>query len=104
MKHLLPQTMFFFYENPPGHPEIEMSSWVPKEIQDKFGLLKQYYAMDGNVPGGNILILDESRMDEIVKEMESHGFHCIRNDSLIEEAYGTSFNPEDFPVLSGEDE
>jgi hypothetical protein len=32
------------------NPEIEMTAWVPEEIQEKFGKHTRYYASDGNVP------------------------------------------------------
>ncbi len=82
-------------ESQPGNPEIEMSHWVPGDIQEKYGRLTQYYAEDGNVPSGKILELDEKKMNEIIHALEIKGFRCRRDDALIEAAYGSLINRED---------
>jgi hypothetical protein len=79
------------------HPEIEMSTWVPADIQETFGKQTSYYAMDGNVPGGNILVLDEERMEDIIAALESQGYSCNRNDEQVSTVFGPDFNPDDYP-------
>jgi len=86
----------FGYDNLPGQPEIEMSTWIPDEIQEKFGRRFRYLAMDMNVPGGEGLELDESRLDEIVKALEASGFECRRDDDLILAATTSDFDPDEF--------
>ncbi len=80
----------------PGHPEIEMADWMPEDIQNKFGRRVKYNAMDMNVPSGDVLELDESRMEEIVEALESFGFDCRRDDELIIAATIIDFDPEDY--------
>jgi len=89
----------FYYESPEAlmHPEIEMSEWVPKEIQEKYGQLSRYYAMDGNVPKGQILNLDEDRMVEIVAALEEHGYVCRRDDDQVDAYFQPAFDPFEFP-------
>jgi len=89
-------------ESHPGSPDMEMSSWIPQEIQTKFGRRSCYYAMDGNVPGGEVLELDNKRTEEIIHAMEEMGYHCRMDDALIENAYGSSFNPDEYPQAFGE--
>ena len=71
-----------------ANPEIEMSSWVPKEIQGKYGSLSRYYSMDGNAPSGNILSFDEAKLKELVKDFEERGFVCRKDDGLVSLACG----------------
>jgi len=89
----------FYYESPEAlmYPEIEMSEWVPKEIQEKYGQLSRYNAMDGNVPRGQILNLDEDRMVEIVAALEEHGYTCRRDDDQVDFYFQPAFDPNEFP-------
>jgi hypothetical protein len=86
----------FTYDNPPGHPEIEMTAWMPDEIQEKFARRFKYYAMDGNAPGGEALELDKTKLDKILQIMEKEGFDCRRDDELITAATTCDFNPDDY--------
>ena len=93
------------YEELPANPEIEMTEWMPEEIQQKFGRKMRYYAMDMNVLRGEILVLEEKQMDEIVAELEKHGFVCKRNDDLLMAGTTLDFDPDDYPwVDEDEDE
>lgn len=86
-----------------AHPEIEMSEWMPAEIQQKYGRRMPYYAMDMNVPGGDMLVLDEAKIDEIAAALENLGYICRRDDELLIAATTLDFNPEDYPdVEEGE--
>lgn len=87
-----------------AYPEIEMSSWIPVEIQNKYGRKLQYYAMDGNVPAGDILELDEEKMDNIVAELESFGYTCRRDEELIYAAIVLDFDPDDYPYVDEEED
>ena len=77
----------------PGFPEIEMSGWVPAEIQQQYGQTYRYHAMDANVPAGLVLELDENRVDEIIQALEEKGYHCRQDDDLIDAACGSDFDP-----------
>ena len=87
----------FYYDALPAHPEIEMTEWMPAEIQQKYGQLTSYASMDMNVPSGNILVLDEEKVDEIAEALNASGYHCIRDDALILAAVTLDFEPEDYP-------
>ncbi len=89
----------------PAYPEIEMSVWMPKEIQEKFGRKMRYTAMDMSVPGDDILVLEETQMDKIVTELEKHGYFCKRDDDLLLAGTTLDFDPDDYPwVDEDEDE
>ncbi len=88
----------------PAYPEIEMSSWIPVEIQNKYGRKLQYYAMDGNVPAGDILELDEEKVDNIVAELESFGYTCRRDEKLIYAAIILDYDPDDYPYVDEEED
>lgn len=83
----------------PFYPEIEMSAWIPNYIQKKFGKTLCYAAMDMNVPKGDILVLDEKQMAEIVSELEKVGYKCLRDDDLLMAATTLDFDPDDYPEL-----
>ncbi len=91
------------YDVLPANPEIEMSEWMPKEIQEKFGYKMHYAGMDMNVPGGEILVLDEKRLDEIVTELEKLGYKCKRDDNLLMAGTTLDFDPDDYPEAPEED-
>ncbi|MEI6291036.1 MAG: hypothetical protein WCP19_11445, partial [Chloroflexota bacterium] len=91
-------------ETQPAFPEIEMSSWVPQDIQDKYGKITHYYLCSGLAPKGDVLILDVNRMDEIVSAMQSYGYTCRRDDSLLRDVMGINFNPEDYEADIEEEE
>lgn len=88
----------------PAYPEIEMSEWIPVDIQKEFGRTMKYYAMDMNVPHGDVLELDEDRMDDIVRALEAKGYRCRRDDALIEAATVIDFDPDEYPEMPEEDE
>ena len=95
----------FYIDLPPGYPEIEMTAWMPVEIQEKYGRRFKYYAMDMNVPGGYALELDESKLKEILEILEKEGYECRRDDELILAATTCDFDSEDYedPYEEGED-
>jgi len=86
----------FSFDCLPGDPQIEMAQWIPGAIQKMFGRHFSYYAMDMNVPAGEALKLDESKLDEIVQALEERGFVCQRDDELILAATTSDFDPEEF--------
>ena len=89
------------YDALPAHPEIEMSDWMPEEIQAKFGRKMSYSAMDMNVPEGEILVLEEKQMDKIVAELEKLGYECQRDDDLLIAGTTLDFDPDDYPYVDG---
>ena len=101
---LPPETLFtpndaVMYDTFHAHPEIEMSEWMPVEIQEKYGQKTQYYAMDMSVPSGEVLNLSEAHMDEIVAALENAGYHPRRDDDLIDAATILDYDPEDYPEI-----
>lgn len=92
------------YEELPANPEIEMTEWMPGEIQEQFGQKMRYAAMDMNVPDGEILVLEEEQMDEIVTELEKHGYACKRDDDLLMAGTTLDFDPDDYPWVEEEEE
>ena len=84
------------YDALPAYPEIEMSEWMPDEIQAKFGRKVRYSAMDMNVPEGQILVLEEKQMDEIVAVLEKLGYKCRRDDDLLMAGNTLDFDPDDY--------
>ena len=86
----------FSFDHLPGHPQIEMAGWMPKEIREKFGRRFRYAAMDMKVPDGEGLELDESKMNEIVEALEERGFECRRDDTLVLAATTSDFDPDEF--------
>ena len=92
------------YDLLPADPEIGMSEWIPDDIQKEFGRTMKYYAMDMNVPHGNVLELDKDRMDDIVRALEAKGYRCRRDDALIEAATVIDFDPEEYPEVLYEEE
>jgi hypothetical protein len=69
----------------------------------KYGRKLRYYAMDMNVPDGDILVLDESKINEIVAELEEVGYECIRDDDLLMTATTLDFDPDDYPQVDDEE-
>lgn len=94
------------YDERPAYPEIEMSEWMPVEIQDKIGSKMGYSAMDMNVPGGYILVLEDKQMGNIVAELERLGYECRRDDDLLMAGTTLDFDPDDyaFPDMDEEEE
>ena len=92
------------YEELPANPEIEMTEWMPEEIQVKYGRKTHYCAMDMNVPDGEILVLNEKQMDEIVVELGKHGFVCRRDDDLLMAGTTLDFDPDDYPEIDDEED
>ena len=92
------------YDALPAYPEIEMSEWMPKEIQAKFGRKMSYSAMDINVPDGDILVLDEKQMDEIMAALEKLGYECMRDDDLLMAGTTLDFDPDEFPYVDDNDD
>ncbi len=92
------------YDVLPAYPEIEMSEWMPEEIQAKYGHKTRYSAMDMHVPEGEILMLNEKQMDEIAAELEKHGYACRRDDDLLMAGTTLDFDPDDYPYIDDEEE
>ena len=72
---------------------------MPEEIQAKFGRKMSYSAMDMNVPEGEILVLDEKQMDEIVAALEKLRYECRRDDDLLMAGTTLDFDPDDYPEV-----
>ena len=87
------------YEELPANPEIEMSEWMPEEIQAKFGRKIGYSTMDMNVPEGDIMVLEEKQMDEIVAALEKLRYECRRDDDLLMAGTTLDFDPDDYPEV-----
>mgnify|MGYP001766029350 CR=1 FL=1 len=103
-----PETLFtpndvVTYDTLPTYPEIEMSEWMPEEIQAKFGRKTRYSAMDMNVPEGDILVLKEKHMDKIVAALEKLGYECRRDDDLLMAGTTLDFDPDKFPYVDDND-
>ena len=92
------------YDALPAYPEIEMLEWMPEEIQAKFGKKASYSAMDMNVPEGDILVLKEKQMDEIVAALEKLRYECRRDDDMLMAGTTLDFDPDDYPEVDDEDE
>ena len=90
------------YDVLPANLEIEMSEWMPEEIQEKYGYKMRYAAMDMNVPDGDILVLEEKQMDKIVAELEKFGYACRRDDELLMAGTTLDFDPDDYPYSENE--
>jgi hypothetical protein len=86
----------FTYDHLPGNPQIEMAQWIPIAIQEEFGRRFSYVAMDMNIPAGEALELDETKVNEIFQALTERGFNCRRDDELILAATTSDFDPEDF--------
>jgi hypothetical protein len=50
-----------------------------------------------NVPDGDILVLKEKQMDEIVAVLEKLGYECRRDDDLLMAGTTLDFDPDDYP-------
>ncbi len=90
------------YDALPAYPEIEMSEWMPEEIQAKFCRKTSYSSMDMNVPEGDILVLEEKQMDKIVAELEKLGYACRQDDDLLMAGTTLDFDPDDYPYIDEE--
>jgi hypothetical protein len=106
---IAPETPFtpndvVMYDELPANPEIEMSEWMPEDIQEKFGRKMRYAAMDMNVPRGEILVLEEKQMDEIIAELEKLGYECRRDDDLLMAGTTLDFDPDDYPWVDEEED
>ena len=86
----------FTFDHLPGDPKIEMAQWMPIAIQEEFGRRLHYTAMDMNVPIGEVLELDETKVDEIVQALEERGFMCRQDDELILAATTSDYDPDEF--------
>ena len=51
--------------------------------------------MDMNIPSGEALELDESKLDEIILALEAYGFETRRDDALVLAALGMDINPNE---------
>ena len=51
--------------------------------------------MDMNIPSGEALELDESKLDEIILALEAYGFEPRRDDALVLAALGMDINPNE---------
>jgi len=69
--------------------------WVPEDIQAQYGRRIRYAAMDMNIPSGEALELDESKLDEIILALEAYGFEPRRDDALVLAALGMDINPNE---------
>ena len=100
-----PNDVFDVY-NPESfyHPEIEMTSWVPEEIQEKYGRHTRYHAMDMNVPRGKVLEFDIERMDEIIAALEEQGYSCRSDEEQLAVSLGPAFNFDDYTDRPEEEE
>lgn len=76
-----------------------MSEWMPEEIQAKFGRKIGYSTMDMNVPEGDIMVLEEKQMDEIVAALEKLRYECRRDDDLLMAGTTLDFDPDDYPEV-----
>jgi hypothetical protein len=52
-----------------------------------------------NVPDGDILVLKEKQMDEIVAVLEKLGYECRRDDDLLMAGTTLDFDPDDYPEV-----
>jgi hypothetical protein len=77
---------------------------MPVEIQEKYVSKSRYYAMDMNVPSGEVLNLSEEHMDEIAAALEEAGYHTRRDDDLINAAITLDFDPDDYPYIDEEED
>ena len=84
------------YEDPVCHPEIEMHTWMPEDIREKFGKSMHYTSCDGCHPREAFLELDRNQLDEILRVLEKQGYSCRKDDQLINDAYGSEFNMDDY--------
>lgn len=66
----------------PGWPAKEMLSWVPKDVQQRYGRVAE------SAISGECLELDTSHTAAIVTALEAHGYTCTRDDNLVALAAG----------------
>ena len=66
----------------PLWPLQEMLDWMPKDIQQRFGKVVP------SAVNGDCLELISEKADEIVKALESRGFSCAEDESLVMRACG----------------
>ena len=68
----------------PGFPHVSMGSWVPDEVQDRFGSMTHSWGLDATY----WIVLAPEHEEEIVSVMREHGYDCVRDDDLVWEASG----------------
>ncbi len=66
----------------PLWPLQEMLNWMPKDIQQRFGKVVP------SAVNGDCLELMSEKADEIVRALESRGFSCAEDESLVIQACG----------------
>jgi hypothetical protein len=66
----------------PIWPLQEMLNWMPKDIQHRFGKVVP------SALNGDCLELTAGKTDEIVRALESRGFSCTEDESLVIRACG----------------
>lgn len=67
----------------PEWPAQEMLNWVPHEIQSRFGHVAT------SVFNGDFLKFEVAREAAIVDAFHSLGYHCEKNQALIDQASGS---------------
>lgn len=68
----------------PGFPHVSMGSWVPEEVQDRFGSMTHSWGLDAIY----WTVLTPDKEEQIVSAMQRHGYDCVRDDELVWEACG----------------
>ncbi len=68
----------------PTYPHVSMGSWVPDEVQDRFGSMTHSWGPDQSY----WIVLAPEEEDQIVAAMREHGYDCVRDDDLVWEACG----------------
>lgn len=68
----------------PGFPHVSMGSWVPDEVQDRFGSMTHSWGLDAIY----WIVLAPEHEEEIVSAMQRHGYDCVRDEDLVWEASG----------------
>lgn len=66
----------------PEWPARGMLSWIPEEIQGRYGEVRS------SVHNGEFLVLDPGSEAMIVASLAPHGFNCLLDQALIERAHG----------------
>lgn len=87
------------WEDVPYHAEIEMSAWVPQQIQGEFGSKTHYYAMDMDVPPGEVLMIEQDQTEAVIQKMGELGYTCVEDQELVADACTFDLNPEDYPSI-----
>ncbi len=92
------------YEELPANPEIEMSEWMPEEIQEKFGRKMRYYAMDMNVPRGEILFWKRNRWTRSRLSLKRPVMSASAMMICSMPAITLDFDPDDYQYINEDDE